>query len=149
MARKLKQLATVEHMLPDTMQLIRAAVGIDAATAFAAEFGGRTLYIPQAPCAGWHAIAEVIGEPATKALAAQLGGDELYIPSCAGAQRELRDRRIRAVFDKMTTGATRTSAAAAYAAISQSFHLSDRRIQEILGRADAGPGPEQLGLFDP
>ena len=135
-ARDYRHPGDVERLLPDTIRQIESVIGLSATTALINAFGGQTMFVPSKECASWHAIAEVIGEPATVALAKALGGDELYIARCVNAMRELRNRRIRARFDRLTTGDSPMTAGAAYAALVQEYKLSDRQIRKILLRTD-------------
>lgn len=145
-ARDYRRLGDVERMLPDTIRQIESVIGLSATIALINEFGGQTMFVPSKECASWHAIAEVIGNGAMASLARRYGGDELYIARCVDAMRELRDRRIRARFDRLTTGDSPMTAGAAYAALVQEHKLSDRQIRKILLRTDRVAQPD---LFDP
>ena len=73
-------------------------------------------------------VAELIGLELTLALVERFGGAYIRVPRCEGLMREIRDNGIRALYD--AGGCTIRTLAVR-------FHLTDRRISDILNSDNA------------
>lgn len=147
-------LHAVWSLLPYTAQTLVGFIGPEAACKLLNERPGVELLVPKHPNANaagarrWAEIAEIIGDPEMVMLAALMGGDVLSIPTCKDARGELLRRSIRAMFDRLTTGASKLSARQAnYEICLAHAPISARAVQKILVRADAGEPAAQAELF--
>ena len=127
----------VEHLLPAMAQLIAHLIGLPKTLQLIEAYGGTTF--PVSKCSAplgrirYEALAEVVGVEAANALTDHFGGDVLAIPKCAAAMRELRDRRLRTQFDRLTRKMGSTYAATELA---RSFCLTERQVWRILKQSD-------------
>ncbi|MEP7221535.1 MAG: sigma factor-like helix-turn-helix DNA-binding protein [Novosphingobium sp.] len=105
------------------------AIGMEAATTLAREFGGTQLYVPKSP-GEHHPIRAVLGEEATARLAAWSGGGRISIPKLAKRRQQvLTLRRVRAW---------------TVSEIARKVDLSERQVYRICA---AGRDETQLDLF--
>jgi hypothetical protein len=146
------ELHSVYSLLPYTAQALIDALGATAALALLDARPGCTILIPKhedkhpAGSKRWAELAGIIGAEAMQALARRWGGDVLDIPTCKQARDELRNRAIRAEFDRLT-GAENLSGNQAVYEIGLMFApISSRAIELICGKPDAGR-VEQAELF--
>jgi len=146
------QLDNVQGLLPRVIHQVVAAVGVATALQLVETFGGSTYRVPvrKTPAGEkqFQLVAKVVGEEAAQQLVDKFGGKELYFANCAEALRELRNRQIRAEFDRLTE-VERMAAMRAVALMAPRYRKSDRQIWRILNETDRhGPvAPQQAGLF--
>ncbi len=141
------QLDSVLGLLPRVIRQIVDAVGVAVALQLVETFGGATYRVPmrknEAGEAQFQRLARVIGEAAAMRLVEVFGGQELYFAMCAEALRELRNREIRAEFDRLTQ-TERMAAMRAVAEMAPRYRKSDRQIWRILNETDRdGPATDQ------
>ena len=74
-------------------------------------------------------VAEIVGVEKALALVDRCGGSYLVIPKCAGLIREIRDNKIRALYDDKKLKLTIRD-------LCWKFKLSDRQISTILGNPE-------------
>lgn len=127
----------VEHLLPGTAQLISRLIGLPKTLELIRVYGGTTFPVSKR-CAPlglirYEALAEVIGVDAANVLTEHFGGDMLTIPKCATAMRELRDRHLRADFDRLIREMGTTYAASELA---RRYSLTERQVWRILKHSD-------------
>lgn len=142
-------IAAVRGLLPYTAQALIELIGVEAACALLEARPGCVLRVPKHPdkhpegARRWAELAEIIGEDGMQRLAARFGGDILEIPTCAAARKELRDRMIRAEFDRLTMIEGLSGARAIYEIGLKFAPISSRAIELICGRGDAwGQAPQ-------
>lgn len=127
----------VEHLLPATAQLIAHLIGLPKTLELIQAYGGMTFPVSKrsAPLGliRYEALAEVVGVDAADVLTMHFGGDVLSIPKCAAAMRGMRDRRLRADFDRLTRKMGSTDAAGELA---RRFSLTERQVWRILKQSD-------------
>jgi len=146
------ELLDVKGLLPNAIQQILDSIGVVATLQLVKVFGGGTFRVPlrrsQAGEVQFQSLAREIGDEAAMKMVDLYGNRELYIALCDEALRELRNRQIRADFDRLTQkeghGAMR-----AVAALAPLYRKSDRMIWMILKETDRhGRSPEsQATLF--
>ncbi|ANJ73532.1 DNA transposition protein [Ralstonia insidiosa] len=137
------QLESVQGLLPRVIHQVVDAVGAAAALQLVETFGGSTYRVPVRKSAAgekqFRLVADVIGDEAALQLVGKFGGQELYFANCSEALRELRNREIRAEFDRLTQ-VERMAAMRAVAQMAPRFRKSDRQIWRILNETDrSGP----------
>lgn len=145
------KLDQVAGILPSMVQDLIKIIGLPLALQLVEELGGTTFPVSRNKRrlgqVRYAALADVVGVPAADILTRHYGGDEIYIPRCAAALRELRNRQLRADFDRMCV---LHSAQHVVTELVRKYRLSDRWVWEILKRADycdAGTTSEQQKLF--
>lgn len=133
------QLDSVLGLLPRVIRQVVDAIGAAAALQLVETFGGSTYRVPlrKTPAGEkqFQLVADVVGEAAAQRLVEVFGGQELYLANCAEALREIRNREIRAEFDRLTQ-AERMAAMRAVALMAPRFRKSDRQIWRILNETD-------------
>lgn len=150
---KPEDLAAVWSLLPYTAQALVGCLGAPAAAALLAARPGCTVQIPKrsnhnpAGARRWAELAGIVGEDGMQALAARWGGDVLDIPVCKEARAELRNRAIRAAFDRLTMDEGLSAKQAIYEIGLAHAPITSRAIELICGRGDAGQAAEQAELF--
>ncbi|WP_374348577.1 Mor transcription activator family protein [Chitinimonas sp.] len=126
-------------LLPASVQDIVCLIGVQAALRLVSAWPGRTFPVSRNKRLDgrvrFEALAEVVGHDAAEILSRHYADSELYIPQCAIAMRELRDRLIRADFDRIT-GSEGHSARAAVVMLVDAYGVSDRHVWRVLNRAD-------------
>lgn len=71
----------------------------------------------------------MIGLEDTEKIEAVIGAETIYIPRCQKLRQIMRDRNLRAEFDRLTK---ETGAIKAVAALSVRFDMCDRSIWRVL-----------------
>jgi hypothetical protein len=147
-----EQLTAIHSLLPYTAQALIGCIGAEATALLLSARPGCEIRVPKHADKHpegrqrWAELAEIIGEAAMEKLAARWGGDVLAIPVCKEARNELRDRAIRAEFDRLTMTKKLTGRAAVYEIGLKFAPLTSRAIEKICGRADFEPAA-QAELF--
>lgn len=141
----------VRALLPYTAHALIAAIGVVAACQLLNALPGVTIIVPKGAGSNpggarrWAELAAIIGEAAMVRLADRFGGEPLSIPVCKAARDELRDRAIRAMYDRLT-GVERRSGRQAIYEVGLAFApITSRAIELICARGDRGP--TQPALF--
>jgi len=118
---------------PGDLDYIIEIIGLESAMKMVGEIGGTFLR----PKADHDLLVRMIGEAKAGELLKENGREWLRVPKCDRQTRMIRDEQIRALYD---TGE--------YTALSlaRKFHLTDRRIFDILGQASA-PRHVQTAFF--
>lgn len=142
-------LRDVEYLLPRSARALIAVIGLPATTQLVTKMAGVAFPIPKrlnrAGEARYEELAECIGMDAADMLCRQFGGGMLEIPVCSVALRELRDREIRADFDKITI---ENSARHAWSKLAVKYRLTSRQIRNILDAPIKSENdPEQMSLL--
>lgn len=146
-------LHAVYSLLPYTAQVLIDVLGPTHACALLDARPGCQMTIPRhsdrhpAGARRWAELSDIIGEDGMQALAARWGGDVIEIPTCKAARAELRNRAIRAEYDRLTMKESCTGRQAVYEIGLKFAPISSRAIELICGRADAGRPVEQAELF--
>lgn len=146
-------LAEVWHLLPYTAQALVGCLGAEAAARLLDARPGCELRVPKHAdrhpegIKRWAELEAIIGPDAMRALAQRWGGDVLYLPICDAARRELRDRAIRAEFDRLTITEGYSGKQAIYEIGLKFAPITSRAIELICGKGDAGQSAEQAELF--
>jgi hypothetical protein len=136
-----ESLLAVRDLLPKIGLELVDMLGADAAAAILNARPGCQICIPKhadrhpAGAIRWAELAEIVGEEGMRTLAARWGGDEIEIPTCNAARAELRDRAIRAEFDRLTSGEGMSGKRAVYEIGIKFAPISSRAIENILNRA--------------
>lgn len=87
------QMVTKHATLPESMNVVVAAVGEDATIAFLREYGGTRQYIPVATgVTDAHKFVALLGKEKALRLSEAIGGTLLNVPACA-RDNNLRDVR--------------------------------------------------------
>lgn len=142
----------VRGLLPYTALGLIATIGAPAACTLLNERPGVQIMVPRHPDANpsgarrWAELAELIGEPAMVALAARFGGEAISVPVCKAARDELRDRAMRAMYDRLTRVERFSGRQAIYEIGLQFAPITSRAIEGICTRSDDS-GPDQPDLF--
>ena len=132
----------IQYQAYDCGQLAAESQRIQARVS---ELGGRTWSFVKGPRAPReHApdsLAQIIGQHEAELLARHFAGDaDVHIPLCKVALRELRDREIRAEFDRLTIGQQR-SARQAVAELAGHYGIASRHVWRLLKQTDkTAPG---------
>lgn len=144
------QLESVAALLPEVALQLVSELGATAACALLNGLPGCELRIPKGPAHNaegarrWQVLVACIGEAPAARLMQRWGGDALYVPICQDARRELRDRAIRAEFDRMTLELGLSGREAVYEIGLAFAPISNRQIEKICGRTDAAPVQDSL-----
>lgn len=143
-------LSAVAHLLPPLARELHGLIGIVPTLRLVEEMGGQQFPVSKNQrrqgAIRFERLAEVIGSHAAQVMTRHYGGCVISIPMCAIALRELRDRELRADFDRITL---EHPANHAVAVLNRKYKLTERHIWRIVKRSDRQPdgnGP-QLGLF--
>lgn len=133
----------IAHLLPGSVLALITVIGIDATLMLIDHYGGTTFPVALGKTVTGKAtravLAEIIGEEAADRLCHAYGAQgKLWVPKCEGLTLELRNRRIRATFDRHTIGGGMT-AADSVREIARRYHLTDRHIWRILKEVDQTP----------
>ena len=83
-------------------------------------------------------VAEIVGVENTLALVERFGGTYILVPKCEGLLREIRDNKIRALYDAGKSDIR---------ALAIKFQLTDRTISAILKKVDTEVPEDLLPLF--
>lgn len=142
-------LEDVQHLLPESAQLLVDLIGLHRTLKLVDAFGGTTFPVALKKTrlgeARYDMLAEVLGVDAANILTNHFGGDLLYIPLCKNALRELFYRQLRAEFDQMTK---ENSAIQAVVTLANRYRMSDRHIWRILKKQNnEGYTAHQATLF--
>lgn len=146
----MSRLDDVQHLLPATAQALIRLIGIVATLRLVEDMGGRQFPVSKNKrrlgIIRFEALAEVIGRDAAFVLTRHYGGDVLSVPTCAAALRELRDRELRADFDRITI---EHPANHAVSVLQRKYKITERHVWRLLKRNDKqGPGDgQQMALF--
>lgn len=128
-----RELERVRNELPETVKIIARLVGMPRTIKLIEQLGGTTFPVSKNLTRQgnirFEILAESVGVPAAELLTSHFGGDTLYIPSCADALRLLRNMDIVTRFDQLSV---EIGANNAVFTLAREFHLSDRRVWEIL-----------------
>lgn len=150
---KPEDLHAVYSLLPHSAQVLIDAIGATAALTLLNRLGGCEINIPKHPdkhpagAQRWELLAEIIGEDAMQALAKRWGGDVLDIPICKDARRELRDRAIRAEFDRLTMKEGYSGRQAVYEITLKFCPITSRQVEVVCAKEDADAATAQGNLF--
>lgn len=105
--------------LPEGFRGVAEDIGIKAALALIAEWGGRKVTVPANP---GEPLRKRLGNDACAQLCDKYSGARIHVPSITGASRRARDRAIQgARVEGMTVPM-----------LMRRFRLSERRVQGIL-----------------
>lgn len=133
--------AMVESALPATAAVFVHLLGLPAALAFIAEFGGMKLRFPlslNGPGGEQFArFAEVVGVDSAERLGQWFrGGDYVYIPLASRAMAALRNRQMTADYCRLlrTMGARR-----AVNSLVSAYRMSDNAIEKIVNGKERKP----------
>ncbi|MER2545915.1 MAG: hypothetical protein ABTS16_21180 [Candidatus Accumulibacter phosphatis] len=143
----------VRSLLPETALALIETIGAQAACTLLNERPGVTFVVPRhadanpAGARRWAELAELIGEPEMVALAARFGGEALSVPVCKAARDELRDRRMRALFDRLTQVEKFSGRQAVYEVGLVFAPITSRAVELICNRGDRSERPRQSSLF--
>jgi len=120
--------------LPESMQPIAEVIGLEPVLRLMTRHGGDRVFVPKRLTLV-HPLVDLLGLEAALALSFHCGGDYLEIPIGARMRQANRDREICAL---RRQGAT-------VSALTARFHLSRRRIRDILatGRGSPAPAPTE------
>lgn len=150
---KPESLRAVWSLLPYTAQALMQCLGDEPAARLLAARPGCTLMIPKHPnhnpagARRWAELVDIVGEEGMYLLAKRWGGDVLDIPVCKEARAELRNRAIRAEFDRLTRDEAYSGKQAIYEIGLAFAPITSRAIELICRRGDAGQAVEQAELF--
>ena len=142
------QLAAVIHLLPSAVQQMANRISLDYALRVAKNLGGTSRLIPignsaKSAVAVQKLISDLGCQETAEALIENYGGQIIYLPSCSAAERALRNLAIHhAAEEGLGEGRSMISIVRNLAG---QYHLSDRRIWEIL----SVPAPERAALHPP
>lgn len=147
-----EDLAVVGHLLPETAHELVRRLGAAAALRLLNAWPGIQTQIPRRPDANaagsrkWAAMADILGEEPMRRLAAHWGGEILDIPMCRAARDEIRNRAMRAEFDRLTLddGISKTQAVQI---IGLKFGMVYRQVEKLIDRPDAAAPATQESLF--
>jgi hypothetical protein len=140
--------AEVGHLLPYTAHDLIKRLGAVPALALLNTWPGVHTQIPRRPDANpagrkkWAAIAAIIGEEAMERLAAHWGGEILEVPMCRAARDEIRNRAMRAEFDRLTVEEG-MSKAQAVQILGLQFGRVYRQVEKLIDRPDAAPAAQE------
>ncbi|KDB09495.1 Mor transcription activator domain protein [Burkholderia sp. lig30] len=139
----------VEHLLPRTAKRIVAVIGLPAFIMLIMRIPGVVFPVPKRGNregeARYEELAEHIGPDAASEMCRHFGGERIPIPTCSAAWRELRDRQLRAEFDKLTR---ESSALHAVSKIAIKHGITDRMVWSILKKTDdTVKSTDQIPLF--
>lgn len=84
-------------------------------------------------------VAELIGLDNTMALVERFGGTYIKVPKCDALIREIRDNKIRELYDSGNYDIR---------GLALRFKLTDRRISDILSEIDSKIPPPLFTLFE-
>jgi len=133
--------------LPASVAELVDLIGLDTAMKLVRTLGGTTFPVPKrATKLGelrYNVLADVVGVDAADALVKHFGGEELYIPRCSAALQTVRDAEINNYFVAETNKGRSSAEVVFY--LARQYHLSDRRIWNILKRVP--PHDTQLLLL--
>ncbi len=147
-----EDLAAVGHLLPETAHELIHRLGAAAALRLFNAWPGIQTQIPRRPDANaagrrkWAAMADILGEEPMRRLAAHWGGEILDVPMCRAARDEIRNRAMRAEFDRLTLddGISKTQAVQI---IGLKFGMVYRQVEKLIDRPDAAAPATQESLF--
>lgn len=129
-------LPLVLPLLPEKAREIAACIGLPAALALVAEFGGCEVRFVKAPPPGtesepFSSISRVVGTQAAMDLNIFFGGDEyVYIPLCQAALRAVRNRQI--IDDFTTSLVACNSTRVAASEVARRYRISNRTVENIV-----------------
>ncbi|MTD32538.1 Mor transcription activator family protein [Paludibacterium denitrificans] len=126
-----------QHLLPENARELVRLISLPMTMKLVDLLGGTHFPIPKtARQEGQYfsALAEVVGVDAARTLTKHYGNTRLYVPKCAAALRALRDAEIRADYDRHCRELGHN--ATVNNILVPKFKLCDRRIEEILSKAD-------------
>lgn len=142
------KLENVQHLLPEMAQLIASLIGLPKALKLIEAWGGTTFPVSKNKRRDgqirYEALAEVVGVAAADILTCHFGGEVLAIPRCAVAMREVRDRMIRAEFDRETS---KHPAVHAVNQLARRYQMTERNVWMVLKKADQVSETRQEVLF--
>lgn len=130
-------MARAAHLLPENARQLVDMLTLATTLKLVDAYGGTHFPIPKtARQEGQYfaALAEAVGVDAANKLVKRYGNTRLYVPKCAAALRALRDASIRADYD-MSCGELGHNATVNNVLVPK-YKLCDRRIEEILSKAD-------------
>lgn len=84
-------------------------------------------------------LAEIIGVEKTLLVVERFGGTYIRVPKCDGIIREVRNKKIRSLYDGGDYDIR---------GLALQFRLTDRQISTILSETDKEISPALLPLFD-
>lgn len=130
-------LSSVAHLLPPLARELHGLIGIVPTLRLVEEMGGQQFPVSKNQrrqgAIRFERLAEVVGIGAAQAMTRHYGGCVISIPMCADALRELRDRELRADFDRITTEHTANHAVAV---LNRKYRLTERHIWRIVKCSD-------------
>lgn len=113
---------------------VQRLIGLTAFLKLSDTYGGTDIKIPNCDSgAQFRELVAIIGIENTSKLIAVYGGDRLYVSNGMKPRLTLRNEAIRTEFDSKTKT---LSATEAIRQLSLSYHLSNRKINDILKRLD-------------
>lgn len=143
-------LSSVAHLLPPLARELHGLIGIVPTLRLVEEMGGQQFPVSKNQrrqgAIRFERLVEVVGIGAAQLMTRHYGGCVISIPMCADALRELRDRELRADFDRITTEHTANHAVAV---LNRKYRLTERHIWRIVKRGDrhGEEGGQQIALF--
>ncbi len=139
---------SVGSLLPYTALALIREIGAEAACALLNARAGVTFVVPISAtgnvfgAARWVNLAALIGDDAMATLAAKRGGQPLSVPVCKAARDELRARKIRAEYDRLTAGGL-SGRQAVYEICLCFSPITSRAVELICSRGDQNPERQQ------
>ncbi len=112
---------------PEASRFLQVArlIGEFNADALCDEIGGRDVVIPSTPETS-SAFDRLLGKSLAATVKEQFGGQTVYVPYCFGLSRQQRNADIRG----------RRVAGSTIAELAAHFHLSERRIRQIVSSGE-------------
>jgi hypothetical protein len=127
-----ESLEVVKALLPSSADDFVMLIGLRPTLALIGAMGGRDIKFP---CTGKSEVArdieQIVGPEHTKSLQEYFGGGEAYLPTAHRALIALRNLRIIADFDQLTT---EISCREAVLRLSRQYRLSDRTIENVVNK---------------
>lgn len=121
-------------LLPQTIHEIIAAIGEEAADKLVKRYGGALLPVGKGKVMTerFAELIDTIGEQSARELCGFFCHEDIYIPICQKAEIAVRDYKITADFDRMTTQEKPLSATRAVEFLAPKYGVSNRMIWNIL-----------------
>lgn len=120
----------VSH-LPESAQRLVALIGLQAAVLLIERHGGKemTLYVRGDSVAR---LAASIGDVPTDALLRHFGSDPFNVPRCTAALKSVRNSRMQAEYDRLTSTERTHSGREAIHYLVENYGLTERQVWRIL-----------------
>jgi hypothetical protein len=121
--------------LPVQAREIADVVGLGAATALVARYGGVRLYVPETLTAE-HPLVQLIGMDAAERLARHYGRERIEVPRCVDAVRRARNRALVRDAEHMSQPE-----------LARKYQITERAVRLIWRDAGIAPDDRQAALF--